>query len=92
LPKTTLRLSDSEGKVLSILFEKLEEIKNALHRRLSCQIHGSQDQFQLSGALNNTWEWLENDWTLLTAHEAGHFVQHDAADLVTRSILDWLAR
>jgi len=31
LPKTTLRLSDSEGKVLSILFEKLEEIKNALH-------------------------------------------------------------
>jgi hypothetical protein len=26
LPKTTLRLSDSEGKVLSILFEKLEEI------------------------------------------------------------------
>jgi len=25
LPKTTLRLSDSEGKVLSILFEKLEE-------------------------------------------------------------------
>ena len=31
MPKTTLRLSDSEGKVLSILFEKLEEIKNALH-------------------------------------------------------------
>jgi hypothetical protein len=28
------------------------------------QIHGLQDQFLLPGALNNTWEWLENDWTL----------------------------
>jgi epoxide hydrolase 4 len=56
------------------------------------QIHGLQDQFLLPGALNNTWEWLENDWTLLTVHQAGHFVQHDAADLVTRNILNWLAR
>jgi len=56
------------------------------------QIHGLQDQFLLPGALNNTWEWLENDWTLLTLHQAGHFVQHDAADLVTLNILHWLAR
>jgi pimeloyl-ACP methyl ester carboxylesterase len=49
------------------------------------QIHGMQDPFLLPGALNNTWEWLENDWTLLTIHEAGHFVQHDAADLVTHN-------
>src|SRR5215813_5527077 len=56
------------------------------------QIHGLQDQFLLPGALNNTWEWLENDWTLLTVHQAGHFVQHDAADLVTHNILNWLAR
>jgi pimeloyl-ACP methyl ester carboxylesterase len=56
------------------------------------QIHGLQDQFLLPGALNNTWEWLENDWTLLTIRQAGHFVQHDAADLVTSNILNWLAR
>jgi pimeloyl-ACP methyl ester carboxylesterase len=56
------------------------------------QIHGLQDQFLLPGALNKTWEWLNNDWTLLTVHEAGHFVQHDAADLVTRNILNWLDR
>jgi hypothetical protein len=31
------------------------------------QIHGMQDQFLLPGGLNNTWEWLEKDWTLLTA-------------------------
>ena len=42
--------------------------------------------------INNTWEWLESDWTLLTIPQAGHFVQHDAADLVTGTILGWLAR
>lgn len=47
------------------------------------QIHGLEDQFLLPDALNNTWEWLEKDWTLLTVRQAGHFVQHDAADLVT---------
>jgi pimeloyl-ACP methyl ester carboxylesterase len=56
------------------------------------QIHGLQDKYLLPGGLNNTWEWLESDWTLLTIPHAGHFVQHDAADLVTRTILSWLAR
>jgi epoxide hydrolase 4 len=56
------------------------------------QIHGMQDPFLLPAGLNGTWEWLESDWTLLTIRHAGHFVQHDAADLVTRSILNWLAR
>jgi pimeloyl-ACP methyl ester carboxylesterase len=49
------------------------------------QIHGMQDPVLLLGGLNNTWP--ENDWTLLTIRQAGHFVQHDAADLVTRNIL-----
>jgi pimeloyl-ACP methyl ester carboxylesterase len=56
------------------------------------QIHGLQDPVLLPGGLNNTWEWLANDWTLLTIPQAGHFVQHDAADLVTNTILNWLAR
>lgn len=56
------------------------------------QIHGLKDQFLLASGLNNTWEWLENDWTLLTIPNAEHFVQHDAADLVTRTILSWLTR
>lgn len=55
------------------------------------QIHGLKDQFLLAPALNNTWEWLENTWTLLTIPNAEHFVQHDAADLVSRTILSWLA-
>ena len=56
------------------------------------QIHGLKDNYLLPSALNDTWEWIDNDWTLLTIPNAEHFVQHDAADLVTRTILSWLAR
>jgi pimeloyl-ACP methyl ester carboxylesterase len=56
------------------------------------QIHGLDDQFLLSGALNGTWEWLEKEYTLVTIPGAGHFVQSDAVDLVTRTIKSWLAR
>ena len=56
------------------------------------QIHGLLDQYLLPGVLNTTWQWLERDWTLLTIPHAGHFVQHDATDLVNRTILSWLAR
>ncbi len=56
------------------------------------QIHGLDDWALLPGALNNTWEWVERDWTLVTISGAGHFVQQDAADLVTRTIISWLER
>lgn len=55
-------------------------------------IHGLNDPALLAGALNNTWEWLEKDLTLVTIPGAGHFVQQDASDLVTRTIKMWLAR
>jgi pimeloyl-ACP methyl ester carboxylesterase len=55
-------------------------------------IHGLKDTALMAGALNNTWEWLEQDLTLVTVPGAGHFVQHDASDLVTRSIKMWLSR
>lgn len=55
-------------------------------------IHGLNDRALLAGALNNTWEWLEKDLTLVTIPGASHFVQQDASDLVTRSIKMWLAR
>jgi pimeloyl-ACP methyl ester carboxylesterase len=56
------------------------------------QIHGLEDKALLPGALNNTWEWLEQDYTLVTIPHSGHFVQQDAADLVTRTIRSWLTR
>jgi len=55
-------------------------------------IHGLADTALLSGALNNTWDWMGKDLTLVTIPGAGHFVQQDASDLVTRTMKAWLAR
>ena len=55
-------------------------------------IHGLNDTALMPGGLNNTWNWLEKDLTLVTVPGAGHFVQQDASDLVTRSMKMWLAR
>ncbi len=54
-------------------------------------IHGLKDWALLPGALNNTWEWLEKDLTLVTVPESGHFVQAEAPDAVNRAMLMWLA-
>ncbi len=53
-------------------------------------IHGLKDKALLAGSLNDTWEWIEKDLTLVTLPDAGHFVQQDAADAVTRTIVSWL--
>jgi epoxide hydrolase 4 len=55
-------------------------------------VHGLKDQALLPGALNDTWNWIDSDLTLVTIPGAGHFVQQDAADLVTRTIVAWLMR
>jgi len=52
--------------------------------------HGLNDEALLPGALNDTWKWLENDLTLITIPGAGHFVQQDAADKVTKNMVAWL--
>lgn len=36
--------------------------------------HGLDDQALLPGGLNDTWEWLEKDLTLVTVPGAGHFI------------------
>lgn len=55
-------------------------------------IHGLNDKYLLAGALNNTWEYLEKDLTLVTVPGAGHFVQQDAPAFVSRTMLMWLGR
>jgi pimeloyl-ACP methyl ester carboxylesterase len=54
--------------------------------------HGLEDQALLPGALNGTWEWLEKDLTLVTIPGAGHFVQQDASELVSKTMKWWLSR
>ena len=53
--------------------------------------HGLKDSALLPGALNDTWEWLERDLTLVTVPNAGHWVQQDAPDVVSRTMKWWLA-
>ena len=43
-------------------------------------------------ALNDTWEWLGKDLTLVTVPDADHWVHHDAPELVSKTMKFWLAR
>lgn len=52
--------------------------------------HGLNDVALHSDGLNNTWDWLEKDLTLVTVPGASHFVQQDASDLVSTTMLWWL--
>ncbi|MEM1229166.1 MAG: alpha/beta hydrolase [Pseudomonadota bacterium] len=54
-------------------------------------MHGLEDWALLPGGLNGTWEWVEQDLTMVTVPGAGHFVQHDASAFVTRTMRSWLA-
>ena len=55
-------------------------------------IHGLGDTALLAGALNNTWDWMGKDLTLVTIPGSGHFVQQDASELVSRTMKAWLLR
>jgi pimeloyl-ACP methyl ester carboxylesterase len=55
-------------------------------------IHGLDDWALLAPMLNGTWDWMGKDLTLVTIPGAGHFVQQDASDLVSRSMVAWLKR
>ena len=64
-------------------------------RRVQCQtlgIFGVQDKALLPSGWNGTWEWIDNDVTLVSLPTAGHFVQQDAPEMVTRTIKMWLNR
>ena len=54
--------------------------------------HGLKDSYLLPGALNDTWKWIDNELTLITVPQAGHFVHRDAAELVTQNMVRWLTR
>lgn len=53
---------------------------------------GLQDKALLPSGWNGTWEWIDNDLTMVSIPTAGHFVQQDAAEFVTRSLSMWLNR
>ena len=53
-------------------------------------IHGLKDPYLLAAGLSGTWEWVEKDLTIVTVPDAGHFIQHEKPQLVTKTILNWL--
>jgi pimeloyl-ACP methyl ester carboxylesterase len=54
------------------------------------QFHGLMDTAVDKDGLKDTWNWITRDYTLVTVPDAGHFVQWDAADLVSETMQWWL--
>ncbi|MDZ4857902.1 MAG: alpha/beta hydrolase [Candidatus Hydrogenedentes bacterium] len=54
--------------------------------------HGLKDTALGAKALNDTWDWLDADLTLVTVPNANHWVHHDAPELVSKTMKFWLAR
>ena len=52
--------------------------------------HGLGDSALHSDGLSGTWNWIDKDLTLVTIPGSGHFVQQDAAELVTETMRWWL--
>jgi epoxide hydrolase 4 len=52
--------------------------------------HGLEDTALHSNGLNNTWDWNDADTTIVGVPGAGHFVQQDAAAMVTDTMRWWL--
>lgn len=53
-------------------------------------IHGLDDVYALPAGLNDVWQWVDDELTIVAVPGAGHFVQHDRAQRVTRAIRRWL--
>ncbi|MDA0752032.1 MAG: alpha/beta hydrolase [Verrucomicrobia bacterium] len=61
--------------------------------RIKCPvlvIHGLKDTALNSNGLNQTWDWIDGNLTLVTVPKAGHFVQQDASAVVSRTMKWWL--
>ena len=54
------------------------------------QFHGLADVALHANGLNNTWDWIDAPWTLVTVPNKGHFVHHEAPELINENILSWL--
>ena len=63
-------------------------------RKVKCPvllIHGMKDTALPVGMLNNSWEYVDNEVTIFTIPDAGHFVQQAAPQKVNKMIKMWLS-
>jgi epoxide hydrolase 4 len=54
------------------------------------QFHGLLDTALLPGALNETWEHLAADWTLVTIPGVSHWPHHEKPEMVSNMMRAWL--
>ena len=54
------------------------------------QFHGLQDKAVDKDGLRDTWNWIDADYTLVTVPDRGHWIQREAADLVSQTMHHWL--
>jgi|TARA_B100001971_G_scaffold200912_1_gene213004 pimeloyl-ACP methyl ester carboxylesterase len=54
------------------------------------QFHGLQDKAVDKDGLRDTWNWINEDYTLVTIPSSNHWVQREAADMVSNTMLWWL--
>ena len=62
--------------------------------RISCPVlvlHGMKDRALHASGHNGTWDHVDAETTIVMFPKAGHFVQHDAAERVSDTILNWLS-
>ncbi len=52
--------------------------------------HGRNDLSVLPAGLAVTWDWVDNEVTIVTFPDAGHWVHFDRAEDVTKRMLSWL--
>jgi pimeloyl-ACP methyl ester carboxylesterase len=54
------------------------------------QFHGLKDTAVDKDGLKNTWDWISADYTLVTIPSSGHWVQSEAAEVVSSTMKAWL--
>ena len=54
------------------------------------QIHGLGDDAMDKDGLRDTWNWITEDYTLVTLPGVGHFVQRESHEIVTATMRWWL--
>lgn len=54
------------------------------------QFHGLKDTAVDKDGLRDTWNWIDTDYTLVSIPQSGHWVQREAAQIVTDTMKWWL--
>lgn len=55
-------------------------------------LHGLGDRYLLASGLNGTWQWIDNELTIVTVPQAEHFIQHDQPEFVRDTVFRWLTK